>query len=435
MAINKLMDKRGNILFDLSTDTAEVGDVVKGKIFHDKTGNTVVGTLDAVSTKEDAFRFYDYDGTLLHSYTLEEAYALTELPALPDHSDIDLKAEGWNYSLSDIKEVSELDIGAEYETADNITYLGVDFITANTSITLGLSSTGTFTIDWGDGTTDNTLKHTYTAVGQYEIKISCTSTYTISTYILGSQTINHNLVHFAKLSHQVTSISANAFYGCYALQSVVIPNSVTSIGDHAFYGCYALQSVVIPNSVTSIGAAAFQYCYALQSVVIPNSVTSIGANAFYYCYALQSVVIPNSVTSIGSSAFSGCYALQSVVIPNSVTSIGSSAFNNCYALQSVVIPNSVTSIGANAFYYCYALQSVVIPNSVTSIGSNAFGGCALDHMDLSALSKPLTISSTSTVGYSESSRTIYYVAKGTLDLYKEATNWSVIYAAGSIKEI
>ena len=33
--------------------------------------------------------------------------------------------------------------------------------------------------------------------------------------------------------------------------------TVTSIGGSAFYGCYILTSVTIPNSVTSIGYSAF----------------------------------------------------------------------------------------------------------------------------------------------------------------------------------
>ena len=175
--------------------------------------------------------------------------------------------------------------------------------------------------------------------------------------------------------YTVTSIGDHAFYQCYGLTSVTIPNSVKSIGRYAFYGCSGLTSVTIPNSVTSIGDAAFYQCSGLTSVTIPNSVTSIGEKAFYGCSRLTSVTIPNSVTSIGSSTFQGCYGLTSVTIPNSVTSIGICAFYSCSRLTSVTIPNSVTSIGEKAFLGCSSLTSVTIPNSVTSIGSSAFYDC------------------------------------------------------------
>ena len=55
---------------------------------------------------------------------------------------------------------------------------------------------------------------------------------------------------------------------------------VTRIGEHAFYGCWCLTSVTIPDSVTSIGEAAFEGCSGLTSVTIPDSVTSIGSYAF-----------------------------------------------------------------------------------------------------------------------------------------------------------
>ena len=90
-------------------------------------------------------------------------------------------------------------------------------------------------------------------------------------------------VNYEGISYSVTSIGDWAFYGCYELTSITIPNSVTSIGYRAFYGCSSLTSITIPNSVTSIGNGAFYGCSDLTSITIPNSVTFIGEGAFYNC--------------------------------------------------------------------------------------------------------------------------------------------------------
>ena len=225
-------------------------------------------------------------------------------------------------------------------------------------------------------------------------------------------------------TYSVTSIGDDAFYYCFSLTSITIPNSVTSIGGRALFYCSSLTSVTIPNSVTSIGgyafastgiyndesnwendvlyidnclidakdsisgtytikentrliaASAFSYCHILTSITIPEGVTSIGAWAFNNCSSLTSITIPNSVTSIGDYAFQYCSSLTSVTIGNSVTSIGDYAFQYCSSLTSVTIGNSVTSIGDYAFQSCSSLTSITIPNSVTSIGEEAFDNCS-----------------------------------------------------------
>ena len=222
------------------------------------------------------------------------------------------------------------------------------------------------------------------------------------------------------IPNSVTSIGDGAFSECRNLTSVTIPNSVTSIGGYAFYNCTGLTSVTIPNSVTSIGESAFQYCSGLTSVTIPNSVTNIGDFAFYECSGLTSVTIPNSVTSIGESAFQYCSGLTSVTIGNSVTSIGDYAFYCCYGLTSVTIPNSVTSIGEGAFSRCSSLTSVVIPNSVTSIGTEAFYYCSgLTSVTIEAETPPTLDESAFPDTYCS-----IYVPCGTLDAYKTAEGWS-----------
>ncbi len=67
-------------------------------------------------------------------------------------------------------------------------------------------------------------------------------------------------------SYPVTRIGDQAFYKCYNLTSVTIPEGVTAIGDQAFYECRDLISVIIPGSMATIGEAAFQGCGNLNSI-------------------------------------------------------------------------------------------------------------------------------------------------------------------------
>lgn len=202
-------------------------------------------------------------------------------------------------------------------------------------------------------------------------------------------------------TYTVTSIGYRAFWACYHLSSIIIPNSVTSIGDYAFNGCHGIRtSIEIPNSVISIGSYAFRNCLSLTSVTIGNSVTSIGSYAFKGCRDLLWVAIPNSVNSIGIDAFyeTGWYNAQGdgilyldgwclgykgakptgvLILAENTRGIADEAFSNCNGLtDALVIPDSVTSIGYNAFSSCSGLSSVTIGNSVTNVGSQAFNDCS-----------------------------------------------------------
>ena len=173
---------------------------------------------------------------------------------------------------------------------------------------------------------------------------------------------------------EITTISDNAFNGCYGLVGIIIPEGVTSIGEGAFYVCGDLKDVSIPNTVTSIGKNAFAICGNLDSIIIPDSVTTIGEEAFYFC-SLKNIKLSNNVTSIATNTFYGCDRLTDIIIPDSVTAIGESAFSWCNNLTNVTIGNKVATIGNSAFGNCSKIKNITFPETLTRIGESAFADC------------------------------------------------------------
>ena len=388
--------------------------------------------------------FYDYDGTVIASYSLEEAQSLTTLPDGPTHDG--LTFQGWNYTLEKVKAFTRpMNVGAIYTTNDGKTRLYIHIADkARSTVPLYISQTVSngVTIDWGDESATETLvgtgtvnmSHAYGAAGDFTISLTvndgCTlgfghglSSYSIMGATGTSGRVYCNMLQKVEIGSGVTSIGDYAFSNCRSLSSITIPDGVTSIGANAFLYCSSLSSITIPDGVTSIESNAFNSCYSLPSITIPDGVTSIGDYAFSGCYSLSSIIIPDGVTSIGASAFSSCSSLSSITIPDGLTSIGSRAFQQCVSLSSITIPDGVTSIESNAFNSCYSLPSITIPDGVTSIGASAFSGCygvAEYHL------KPTTPPTLSNPNAFKNipSDCIIYVPQGSLEAYKTATNWA-----------
>lgn len=128
----------------------------------------------------------------------------------------------------------------------------------------------------------------------------------------------------------------------YYIKTVSLPYGLTYIGNDAFYNCYNLVSVNLPNTVTLIRSGAFSNT-GLTEINIPESVRFIGhagslgsgRGVFQNCTNLKSVTLPESLFSIGMVSFSGCYSLVDISLPKSLNMICSSAFYDCYSLESV----------------------------------------------------------------------------------------------------
>lgn len=291
MGVSKV-DFAGNTLVDLTGDSVTPATLKKGETAHNAAGEQIVGTMEAGGTTPGApgdITFYDYDGTIVTSWTLEELATKTALPDYPSHAG--LICQGWNWSLTELKVTNrKMNVGAMYITDDGTTRIYIRLEEGRTSPMLGVCPNGTITVDWGDGTTPDTLtgtstttvkwtpNHTYAAPGEYVIKLAVDGT--MGFYGESGLTAGSTILRYSSSRDNRNCIYRNS------VQKIEIGNGATSIGVNAFYECYSLASITIPNSVTSIEPNAFSYCYSLASITIPNSVTSIGVNAFSYCYCV-----------------------------------------------------------------------------------------------------------------------------------------------------
>ena len=126
-----------------------------------------------------------------------------------------------------------------------------------------------------------------------------------------------------------------------------LDDTVSIVGSNAFYKCYSLKNVNLPN-VTDVAGSAFQYCTSLTNVSLPNA-TTLGGSVFRECSSLTSLDFP-LVTSIGSYAFYYARNLKTIILRSSTvcTLENKNAFNSTpfysgtsYTGGTILVPRSL----------------------------------------------------------------------------------------------
>ena len=124
--------------------------------------------------------------------------------------------------------------------------------------------------------------------------------------------------------------------GMISVPEKINSRAVTAVAPQAFFSCYSVTGIALPDSITTIGMSAFSHCYTLEHIYIPGHIEEIEGSAFSYCSALKEMRLPDGLIGINGSLFYGCTSLESVTIPSTVTYIESSAFTGCSALAEIV---------------------------------------------------------------------------------------------------
>lgn len=374
---------------------------------------------DAVESKEyKDVNFFDYEGTILYSYTWDEALQLTEMPPLPSHDG--LICQGWNWTLEEMKSNEGMcDVGAMYITDNGRTRLYIDVESDETeddlSIDLYFSNTNTPTIKiyWGDKTeetyevTNNTFyPHKYSSKGKYVIEIEVLNSrlYIGQTNIgiCGNNYIKSRKVQKIEIGNNIVITKSKCLQHLFNLSTITIPIDLP-VGNHPNCFHYSqLRHISFPPNMTD-NNGSFESCNCLATISFsPNMKTSVGLLGIF---ALKRLVFPkdtllkiNQILAMNlyivrliynitmqdyvHHSFAVCRNLTLLPpIEGTPTTIGDSFCANCWSLQKFECANSVTSIAQNAFQNCYSMRYYDFTklSAVPTLGNaNAFIGIPVD---------------------------------------------------------
>ena len=389
--------------------------------------------IEKETPEESDINFWDYDGTLLYSWTLAELTGKTELPPLPSHDG--LICQGWNWTLQDIKDAGrELDIGALYITDDGKTRLYVDVDTETWDdfvLHYWQSDRSATTVDWGDGTTPESKagssyiehRHTYATSGSYVITMSVREG---TTMWLGNGSGGKELI-----ANGLTDAGR-----CSMLTKVNIGERVERIEDQSFYGCVRLQSVSVPSGVLCGTWRTFEEATQLRTITATFYTTLY--QSFYHCSNLRAIASAKGTTMSSNSSYVLSYtavrqanfdilsgfqarSLERAHIKAVDGVVG--VFSVCSLLEAT-IPTDATTFKTAAFQGDLSLRKVECLGNIASIPAQTFQRCyGLRYVDFTYCTAVPTLANVNAFASTHSQLEIRVPASLAAE-WKAATNWS-----------
>jgi len=266
-------------------------------------------------------------------------------------------------------------------------------------------STGTYTVDWGDGSSPVTpvsgvateYNYAYSSLsastdttrGYRQAIVTVTPTTPGATFSVFSLASRHSArsststtvtwLDVALSAPNATTIriggyNAGDIVGLNWLeQATIVSHNCTNL-NYLFYGCRALEFVPLFNTaaVTDM-SSMFAGCTSLQTVPLFNTaaVTDM-PNMFDACGSLRAVPLFNTAAVTNMSImFSSCTSLISVPLFNMVSvTTTTSMFNGCTSLQTVPLFNTA-AVGdfSSMFSGCSSLRAIPLLDTAANAGN------------------------------------------------------------------
>lgn len=387
--------------------------------------------------------FMDYDGEVVASYDAADFIAnVTSLPTPPAHDG--LTFQEWNWTLADIKDELQNGsgaccIGACYTTNDGNTHFFIK-LDERESMRLQLYfqkyDSSMLTVDWGDGTTSTTtsstyLRHLYSAYGEYEVTINCSSNWSFNPGTEGFRSIpltdaectgsyyTHATFFLKEVwfgtTGRICYNNYNLFRGCYGLKSVSVHKDIfynngqqMNLSNMFQYSNILFFTVPAPlASVTTTHASPmsnwFVACKNLITVSYPKGFKYLLANPFsqsgirffffpamdtwdckasycqfQYCIRLERIAMKfDNFTTTSSTGFNSflmyAYNIKKVSwekmkIPSTVTTR-----YLCYIgyglTGEVTLPATFTRFVGDEFSNCYSVTKFTMLGDITAVGT------------------------------------------------------------------
>lgn len=305
-------------------------------------------------------------------------------PPTPSHEH--LIFHSWKGDYQNV--TAESWVGTVYTTDEDATFI---YISINSSTLLSpqlklwkSATSDELVVDWGDGSTSSetasgnlTLPHTYGALGDYCIKISCVAEYklNVTNYAIiytGSDQYNNYLITKIYLP-PTAKFNSQSLYGCRVMKTVVFSNGITALHTYLLQNC-AIRYLVLPDTINLIPTSILNGCKTVEVILLPNGITSAAPLSFASANVIRYIKIPETaLTVLGIFAYAA--RIERIKFPNSMTALAGSVAD-CILLETVEFMEAFSSSYASGTFQNDPSLTTIIFRSVTppSIGSSFFQG-------------------------------------------------------------